>query len=62
MREDRNGLTQHNMNAHAQEEENSEYINFIFKIFVLIVQNIAKMLIRNIAKYWWNGNNIYELI
>lgn len=51
MREDRNGLTQHNMNAHAQEEENSEYINFIFKIFVLIVQNIAKMLIRNIAKY-----------
>lgn len=51
MREDRNGLTQHNMNAHVQEEENSEYINFIFKIFVLIVQNIAKMLIRNIAKY-----------
>ena len=34
MREDRNGLTQHNMNAHVQEEENSEYINFIFKIFV----------------------------
>lgn len=30
---------------------NSERINFIFEIFVLIVQNIAKMFIKNTAKY-----------
>lgn len=40
-----------NMYAHVQGEGNSEDINFIFKIFVLIVQNTAKMVIRNIAKY-----------
>lgn len=49
------------MYSHVQGEENSGYINFIFKIFVLIVQNIANMVNRNTAKYSQNGNDTYKL-
>lgn len=51
-----------NMYSHVQGEENPRYIHFIFKIFVLIVQNIAKMVNRNTAKYSQNGNEMYKLI
>lgn len=49
------------MYSHVQREEDSGHGNFSFKLSGLIVQNIAKIVKRNIIKYSGNGNEMYKL-
>lgn len=50
-----------NMYSHVQGKEDSGHVNFSFLISGLIVQNTAKIVKRNIAKYSGNGNEMHKL-